>query len=245
MDKQRLLAPALVVLVLLALFAAYQTAGARAQAEIARIRQDSATLHMRVDSIRAVASIRDSLRTELEALDDVLRGEAEQLREDVMEMEASRASAQLGVWLLRGTDEVERQFRTAFPEFAEVMRVTEMQPAPDLLPLRYLMVPFQTARTFVVYRQNSESFEAQRDALAELDSLNRRVIVLSDSVNVLTRLNAESFRMGMDSAFAQAQSLATDYIRELERPALNFEVPNRWALIGGAAAGIALGAAIR
>ncbi|HSH76401.1 MAG TPA: hypothetical protein VLA09_12005, partial [Longimicrobiales bacterium] len=120
-----------------------------------------------------------------------------------------------------------------------------MQPAPDLLPLRYLMVPFQTARTFVVYRQNSESFEAQRDALAELDSLNRRVIVLSDSVNVLTRLNAESFRMGMDSAFAQAQSLATDYIRELERPALNFEVPNRWALIGGAAAGIALGAAIR
>lgn len=220
-------------------FAAYQTARARAAEEIHRVEQEAATLRAQRDSIIAVAALRDSLSAEIRGVADSLGLEVDAVRRDIAQAEEERAEAQLDVWLLRSEDDVERRFREAFPEFASSMRVTEQAPEPGLLPLRYLMVPFQTARSFVTYRQNSESFEAQRDAFAAIDSMNMEIQSLQDSIIVLSEANEAAYRQGYADTFDRYTALSDDYVACLRRPRLDFG--NKWGYMAAGGVGVALG----
>ena len=245
MDKDKLFPLLVGVLVVGVGYVAYQRASLRAEREISRIRADSAELHTRLDGIRAEVALRDSLRMTILSVESTLRGEAGELRESIRAEEARREAAQLAVWNLRSTDAREAAFQEAFPQFAPTMRVTEHQRSPDELSVRYLMVPFGAATTFVTYKNRSDSYMEQNQLFATLDSVNLEVISLKDSVDVLNRLNQDALRMGMDTAFSRYSAITQDYIRELERPALNIDVPSKWYLIGGTAAGFVLGTVIR
>ena len=245
MNKDKLFSILVVLLVVLVGYAAYQSASFRAEREISRIRADSAELHTQLDGIRTEVALRDSLKTAIRSVETTLRGEAGVLRDSIRSEEGRRQAAQLAVWNLRSTDDREVAFQEAFPQFAPTMRVTEYQRSPDELSVRYLMVPFGAASTFVTYKIRSDSYLEQNALFAQLDSVSQEVIALKDSVDVLNQLNQNALRMGMDTAFSRYGAITQDYIRELERPAFNVAVPSKWYLIGGTAAGFVLGTVIR
>ena len=245
MDKDKLFNLLVVVVVVVVGFAAYQRASFRAEREISRIRADSAALHTQLDAVRAEVALRDSLKAAIRGVETTLRGEAVVLRDSIRAEEVRRQAAQLAVWNLRSTDAREVAFQEAFPQFAPTMRVTEYQRSPDELSVRYLMVPFGAASTFVTYKIRSDSYMEQNALFAVLDSVNLQVISLKDSVEVLNQLNQNALRMGMDTAFSCYGAITQEYIRELERPAFSVNVPSKWYLIGGTAAGFVLGTVIR
>ena len=245
MDKSKLIPWLLLAILILGGWAAYQAGNVRAQREIARIRADSAALHTELDAVRREVALRDSIVDEINAVETTLRGEAFALRDSIRAEESRREAQQIGVWTLRDTDSREALFRETFPQFAPTMRVTEYQRAPDELSIRYLMVPFGAAETFIEYKNRSDSFLEQVELFAQLDTVNMEVIELQDSIEVLQRMNQDALQMGMDTAFVRYQRLTQDYIAELERPTVNVEVPSYWYLIGGTVAGVVIGAAIR
>jgi hypothetical protein len=216
-----------------------------AKEEIHRVQMEAATLRAQRDSITAVAAMRDSLRTVLSATADSLDERTDELRQRVATIEAGRVAAERAVWHLRTSDDTERAFQEAYPEFAPAMRMTEYQPSPEIPPLRYFMLPANTARTFMVYRLRSDSLTKTRDALFKLDTLNVSIIDLKDSIIVLGKLNERAFKIGYDSAFASSTRLTQDLVRELRKPRVNFNVPTLTGMAGALAAGLLVGIVVK
>ena len=205
----------LVVVVAVAVFAAYQAAKLSAQAEIHRAELERETARAERDSILAVTALRDSFKVETQRTIDSIAVATSDIRRFVDSVERDRAAEQLRVRLLRSNDAVEQRVREVFPEFAGAMRVTEDRTDPDV-PIEYIGFPVQFASAFMIYRQNAEAFEVQRDSLAMLDTLNLEIIALKDSIITLTELNEETFRLGFDSAFARyEQRTAMVYLQRI------------------------------
>lgn len=241
MDKDRLRAVAGgVILVVLAI--AFLTYRSSAE-EIRRVQLEAAILRAQRDSIRAVAELRDSLRTLLSRTADSLDERTDSLRERVAAIESGREAAERAVWHLRTSDETEGAFRKAYPEFAPAMRVTEYKPDPAAPPLRYLMLPTNTARSFMVYRLRADSLELTRDALTQIVSLRDSVVGLKDSIITLGRLNEAAFRVGYDSAYASFERLRDDYIKLAKQPRFAFNAPTLTTVAGALAVGFAVGVA--
>lgn len=240
MDKSRVLAVVTVVLIGVVGYAAYQTARLWAQEEIRSVEEEARAVRAQRDSILIANEVRDSIGAELDAVADSLGAETDFLRARVEEMEAERAEQQLAVWQLRTADDTEREFAQVYPEFAPAMRATELV-TDDGDSIRYIMLPTNFARSFMVFRQNSDAFEAQRDSLLVLDEKNVQIIELQDSIQVLTAANADALRIGYDSAFARYEERTEEYIRLLDQPRFRFDVPTVTGLLGATAVGIVLG----
>jgi hypothetical protein len=206
-----------------------------------RVEMEAAALRAQRDSIRAVANLRDSLRTVITATTDSLRQRTDSLRLSVARIEAGREAAERAVWHLRDSDATERAFREAYPEFAPAMRVTEYQQDPNGPALNYLMLPTNTARSFIVYRLRADSLELVRDSLLLLDTLNVAVIGLKDSVITLTRLNEDAFRIGFDSASAAFERLRADFETLARKPRLGFNVPTLGGMLAALGVGFVVG----
>ena len=209
--------------------------------EIHRVQLEAATLRAQRDSIRAVAELRDSLRTVLGRAADSLDQRTDFLRERVAAIEAGREAAERAVWHLRTSDETEREFRQAYPEFAPSLRMTEYQPDPEIPALRYVMLPANTAKSFIVYRLRADSLELTRDALQHIVALRDSVIGLKDSIITLTRLNETTFRVGYDSAFAGFERRQEDYIKLAQQPRFGFNMPTVGTVAGALAVGFLVG----
>ena len=213
----------------------------RSSAEaIHRVEMEAAALRAQRDSIRAVANLRDSLRTVITATTDSLRQRTDSLRLSVARIEAGREAAERAVWHLRDSDATERAFREAYPEFAPAMRVTQYQD-PGGPVLNYLMLPTNTTRSFIVYRLRADSLELVRDSLLLLDTLNVAVIGLKDSVITLTRLNEDAFRIGFDSASAAFERLRAEFETLARKPRLGFNVPTLGGMLAALGVGFVVG----
>lgn len=245
MSRSKQIAIGFALVVAVALFAGFQTARLWARAEVARVEAEAEAIRAQRDSILTATAIRDSVRASVERAVSGLSAETQELRLKIAAMEQARAQAQRDVWLLRTSDDTEREFRTAFPEFADAMRMTELRPTPDAPSLRYLMVPANFARSFIIYRRNSEAYEAQRDSLAKLDDLNGQIIALQDSIATLLALNEQAFRMGYDSAYAMFERRTADYISLLQKPRFQLDVPTASTVVGSAAVGALLATLLR
>ena len=212
------------------------------QEKIHQAEVEAAQVRAQRDSITAVVAARDSMRQVVEVQAVQLTGEANDLRVQVAAAEQARATAQLGVRRLRTSEATEQRFRETFPEFSEAMRVTEVAPPEDpAFSIKYIMVPSNFAQTFIIDHQNSASFEAQRDSLRVLDSLNLEIIALKDSITHLVELNADAYRVGYDSAFTKFEQRTAEYISLLREPRFRLDVPSLSVILGSAAIGVAIG----
>jgi hypothetical protein len=183
----------------------------------------------------------------LELRADSLVDETATLRQEVRELESRRQVAQLSVRRLRQPAELLERLRTTFPEMAgsawgttEIMDDSE---APAI-GVQYLLVPLWFSETFIIDHQNSKSYLAQRDRLHNVDSLQQRTIALKDTIIVLEKEKTEAFRVGYDSAYKKYEALNEDYIKVLKNPRVALKLPGLAAILGSAAAGVAVGAVV-
>ena len=232
-----------VVILAIAVFAAYQAAKLWAKEEIHRVELEREVVRAERDSILAVTSLRDSFKLVTQRTIDSIAVATSDIRRFVDSAEQARATEQLNVRLLRTNDATEREVREVFPEFSNAMRVTEDLSDPEF-PIRYIGFPVQFAQAFIIYRQNAEAFEEQRDSLAMLDTLNLEIIALKDSVITLTELNEATFRVGFDSAFARYEQRTTEYIDLLNQPRFKLDVPALSVILGSIAVGALVGVAV-
>lgn len=228
------------VAVILLVVVANLTAQLMSQEKIHEAEVTAAKVEAERDSIQGAVAARDSMRALMEVKADDLTRETDDLRDKVAVAERARAEAQLGVRMLRTTDDTEQDFRTTFPEFSGAMRVTEIGDDPDF-PIKYIMVPTNFAQTFIIDHQNAKSFEAQRDSLLILDSLNLEIISLKDSIVRLTDQNVNAFRLGYDSAYGEFRTCNADYISLLKQPRFRLDAPSIAVILGSAAVGVAIG----
>ena len=119
--------------------------------------------------------------------------------------------------------------------------MTEYQPKPDVPPLRYFMLPVNTARSFMVYRLRADSLELVRDGLQNIVTIQDSVVTLKDSIITLTRLNERAFRVGYDSAFASFEQLRKDYVALARQPRFGINGPTLFTIGGALAVGFVLG----
>ena len=188
-------------------------------------------------------AVRDSMTRELKAEADGLTDQADKLREQVAEVEQARATAQLGVRMLRDADATEDEFRNTFPEFSNQMRVVDYAPPDDPnFPITYIMVPASNVETFIIDHANAESWKNQRDTLVALDDLNREIITLKNTIVQLTAENATAYQRGYQSAFASFETCNADYISLLKQPRFRLDAPSIAVILGSAAVGLAIGA---
>jgi hypothetical protein len=242
-SKTRLIFVVILVVAGLVLFAGVQTARLWTRTEVRRVEMERDSVRIERDSILLITALRDSVRAEVRRAVDSMIGTTDALRRRVDSMENARARAQLEVRLLRTNDAVEQRVRQTFPEFANAMRVTVDHTDPEL-PIEYIGFPVRFAEAFVIYRQNAESFEEQRDSLQMLDSLNVEVLALKDSIITLTELNERTFRVGYDTMYARYEARTDEYIRLLNQPRFKLDVPAVTALVGSMAAGVLVGTLI-
>lgn len=231
---------------LLALGFTYVMARLRDKEEIARAEAVMEQLRTQRDSLLQRVAVLDSATTVLEDSADGLIEQADSLREEVRELERGRQEAQLSVRLLRRPEELNQRFLETFPELRGsdwgVTEIFSRDDGGEPIGLQYLVVPHRFAETFIIDHQNANNFQAQRDRLLQMDSLQTVTIALKDTIITLEREKTAAFRAGYDSAYAKYEALNQDYIALLKNPRVALKVPGLAAILGSAAAGVAVGA---
>ena len=234
-----------IVAALLALGFTYVLARFRDQKAIVKAQMDMERLRGQHDSLLQRVKILDSATAVLEDSADVLVLQADSLRREVHELESGRREAQLNVRLLRRPQDLNEKFLQTFPEIRRSnWGVTEITSTVDGIPiaLQYLVVPHQMAETFIIDHQNADNYKAQVGRLLQMDSLQLVTIALKDTIITLEKEKTAAFRTGYDSAYTKYEALNKDYIALLKNPRVSLKVPGLAALLGTAAAGVAVGA---
>ena len=77
-----------------------------------------------------------------------------------------------------------------------------------------------------------------------MDSLQLVTIALKDTIIQLEKEKTSAFRTGYDSAYTKYEALNKDYIALLKNPRVSLKVPGLAVILGSAAAGVAVGAAV-
>lgn len=236
-----------IIAAVLALGFTYVLARFRDRDAIVRAQANMEQLRVQRDSLQRHVEKLDSVTVVLEGRADSLVGEAESLREEVRDLEAKRQAAQLSVRRLRRPADLLDRLRTTFPEMAgsawgttEIMDDSE---APAI-GIQYLLVPLWFSETFIIDHQNSKSYLAQRDHLHDVDSLQQQTIALKDTIIVLEKEKTAAFRVGYDSAYKKYEALHEEYIQVLKNPRIALKMPGAAAILGSAAAGVLVGAAV-
>ncbi len=212
------------------------------QEEIRRAERERAEMKAMRDSLYAVVAVKDSMQKILQRDIEVLRSEANTLRDQVHLLEQIRASQQLSVRNIRKKEDLQARLRETFPEMAySRWGVTEVFDESGV-GIEYLLVPLWFSETFIIDHQNAQNYLKQRDKLLELDSLQVAVDVLQDSLLVLEREKSLAYRAGFDDAFAKYDTLSQRYIQLLKKPPqIKFGLPQLGAVVAGTAVGLATG----
>ncbi len=187
------------------------------------------------DSLETVVAYRDSLERIIGERIEEHKELADQLRSEVYQLEDKRKEDQLSIRLLDSRYELENKFIGTFPEYAAAMRITEFYNEEENIELLYLSLPLFVGEDFILYYQNSNSYEEQRDKLLSLDTLNQVVIFLQDSIIVLETMNRKAYEKGFNSSVALYESLSEKYIDELSKGKIEFG----WSIAGMVVTGAA------
>jgi hypothetical protein len=236
-----------VIAALLALGFTYVFARFRDRAEIIKAQMNMEQLRGQRDSLLKRVAVLDSATVALEDSADGLVLEADSLRREVHDLERTREAAQLSVRRLRRPEDLTGRFRETFPEIGgSDWGITEVMSDDGGTPIgiQYLAVPLWFAETFIIDHQNANNYRAQVDRLQQMDSLQLLTIELKDTIIVLERAKTDAFRVGYDSAYTKYETLNDDYIKLLKNPRVSLRVPGLAAILGSAAAGVAVGAAV-
>jgi hypothetical protein len=235
-----------IIAALLALGFTYVLARFRDQKAIVKAQMDMERLRGQHDSLLQRVAILDSATAVLEDSADGLVLRTDSLRDQVHSLERGRQQAQLSVRLLRRPEDLDKRFIETFPEIRRsawgVTEIFSRQDGGEPVGVEYLVVPRWFAETFIINRQNADSFKAQRDKLLIVDSLQQTTIALKDTIITLEKEKTAAFRTGYDSAYTKYEALNKDYIALLKNPRVSLKVPGLAALLGTAAAGVAVGA---
>lgn len=225
----------------------YVSARLADRAAISRAQDRMLALTQEHDSILAFARSRDSMQSRLQDSVSRLTTQNEALRDSVRNLETERRAAVLSIRRLQQTPELQARVAAVFPEVAHSSRwgITELYDEKEKVSLEYIVFPAWFAETFLIDHENAENYRAQRDKLATLDTLNLQVFRLKDSVLVLEQQKSAAFRIGYDSAYSKYDQLTAEYIASLKNPRIKLGFPSWAALIGSAAVGVAVGAAIK
>lgn len=234
-----------VVAALLLLGMTYVGARSIDRARIAALEQELVHVRSTRDSIQTVVAYKDSVQGLLRQQIRLKTEEADQLRRDRQALEQERQRQELEVRRLDSLEAVEQKFLDTFPELGRSTQVAEVN--RDGFPFTYIMMPLTAVETFVLDNQDRLSYQAQRDLLLDLDSLQTTVIALKDSVLALEEEKAAAYKRGYDEAYAQYEALNQEYIGVLKQPPQVSLFPNnRTAVISGTAGavlGVFVGAA--
>lgn len=235
------------IAILLMVAVSYLTARFVDRKEIQRVQEEAARLRITRDSIQAAVRVRDSLEREFEGIVTRFQDQGDRLRTQVAEAERDRAAAQLTVRQLRRKEDLQGRLRRTYPEMAASdWGVTEVFNEQEHVSIEYLLIPLWFSETFIIEHQNAESWRAQRDKLLLVDSLQRQVTVLQDSIVNLEHANRLAFQQGLDSTLAKYEDLNREYISLLEKPPqVKFGLPSWGSILVSAAAGVVLGTQIK
>lgn len=215
--------------------------------KIAQLQTEQAALSRQRDSILAYARVRDSLQFLLKDSVHALTVQTAALRDTVRALEVSRRAAVMSIRHLRQTPELQARVAQVFPEVARSSRwgITELYDEQQRVSLEYIVFPAWFAETFMIDHENAENYRQQVGKLAQVDTLNMQVFQLKDSVLVLETQKSVAFRAGYDSASTRYDALNADYIAYLKNPKVGLKFPGWIALVGSAAVGVVVGAAIK
>jgi hypothetical protein len=233
------------VAVLLALGFTYVSARLVDKAAIARAQAEMQQLSRQRDSLQRFVAVRDSIQGELQRTSDSLISKTDSLRKQVRELETERRGQQLSVRRLRRPQELHQRLQATFPEMAASdWGITDVMNEEQAVEIQYLLVPLWFSETFIIDHQNSLNYAAQVGRLSTMDSLQQQTITLKDRVLVLEKEKSAAFRTGYDSAYAKYEALNQDYVKLLKNPRLSLRWTGPAALLGSAAAGVIVGAAV-
>jgi len=215
--------------------------------KIAQLQSEQVQLTRQRDSIVAFARTRDSLQLILTDSVQRLTTQTSALRDTVRQLEVSRQAAVLSIRRLRQTSELQARVAAVFPEVARSSRwgIMELYDEEERVSLEYIVFPAWFAETFLIDHENALNYKQQVGKLAAVDTLNMRVITLKDSVLVLEQQKSAAFRAGYDSAYTKYEALNADYIAHLKNPKVGIKFPGWLALVGSAAVGVVVGAAVK
>ena len=210
-------------------------------AAVAAARADAVRFRDQRDSLVSVVRRRDQEQAALTVRLEQHRKEANGLRDSVTALERRRTISQLAVRRLRTTGALVDRLRAVFPELGDTAWGLTTLPVGDgdTLGLEYLMVPAWFAETFIIDRENAESWRAQKERLLAVDSLRVLVAALQDSILRLVTANAASYENGYRAAYGAYQELSRRYVEELAKP--RFELPSPLGLVVAAAVGLVVG----
>ncbi len=242
MLKNALIGVSLFAVLLLAALS-FLTARYIDQEEIARARLELAQMRASRDSLAAVDALRDSMQAAVQHTIDGLQEEAEELRDQVAELERRRQQERLAVRRIWEPDSLKRKFDATFPAVARSSRVIEIVNEETGLGLEYLAVPRGFEDTFIIDHQDAESYRQQIGRLSMVDSLQAQVVAYKDSLFALERERALAWEAGYYESFDNYEALNRKYVRLLEQPPA-FEVfPNRRGMWISGAVGVVAGVA--
>ncbi|MGH7527828.1 MAG: hypothetical protein ACREMX_14115 [Gemmatimonadales bacterium] len=236
-----------IVAAILAFGFTYVLARFRDRDAIVRAQQSMEQLRGQRDSlVRHVARL-DSVQHALEGTADSLVDQTDSLRREVRELESTRQANQLSVRRIRRPADLATRIRETFPEIAGsdwgVTEIVNDRIDPPI-GIQYLVVPLWFSETFLIDHQNAASYKAQTGRLTVMDSLQQQTIALKDTIIRLEQEKTEAFRVGYDSAYKKYEALNVEYINVLKNPRVALRFPGAATLIGSAAAGALVGAAI-
>jgi hypothetical protein len=225
----------------------YVSARLADRAAISRAQEQLLVLTQQRDSITAFVRGRDSMQSRLQDSVTSLTSLTGALRDSVRSLETERRAAVLSIRRLQQTPALQARVAEVFPEVAHSSHwgIVEMYDEKEKVSLEYIVFPAWFSETFLIDHENAENYRAQRDKLATLDTLNLQVFRLKDSVLVLEQQKSAAFHVGYDSAYAKYDRLNAEYIATLKNPRIKLGFPSWAALIGSAAVGVAIGAAIK
>jgi len=244
---EKLLIAISVFAIVLMLALTYLTARFIDHEEILQAKAEAEQLRASRDSLLTEVTKRDSLQRELQTEVSDLRSAADTLRAHVFELEQERAENQLTVRNLRRKEDLQQRFRETFPEVASSdWGVTEVFNENANLDIEYLLTPLWFAETFIIDHQNAKSFEAQRDTLMVLDSLQTQVIALQDTIFRLEEKNKLAYQDGYNEAFTKYEVLNGKYIELLQKPPqVSMGLPSWGTILLSTAGGVILGTQIK
>ena len=236
----KILTGVIIIAVVLLVFLAYFGGRWQNKDKIHQAELEMEILRSTKDSLETVVAYRDSLEKIIGERITEHKDVANDLRKEVFRLEEARKEDQIKVRLLDNRYDLEEKFIKTFPEYAAVMRITEFRNEEEDIGLEYLSLPLYVGEDFILYYQNSNSFELQRNKLHSVDSLNQMVINLQDSIIVLEKQNRMAYQDGFNSSVKLHESLSQKYIDELSKGKLGWG----WSvagILGAGAAGVLIG----
>lgn len=238
---KKLLSAVLVLLVIILIAFAYFGGLWQNKEKIHEAEMEMAKLRFLKDSLQTVVAYRDSMEKIIQTQIASNKNEAETLRQEVKTLESERQAKQFTVRSLHKKSDLQAKFTETFPEIANSdWGVTDVLNEKYGVSIEYLLVPLWFGETFIIDHNNSKLYQAQKNKLVLVDSLNQYVISLQDSVLVLEKLNRQAYQNGFNTAYERYQDLNDKYIDELEKGKINWTLQAA-GFIGGGVLGVLIG----